>query len=110
MITRTNKKKEVWLGLIEISGDPDNSILDGCCGGFSNFLIYADSSSIFEKFVEVSAANLSLKVEKIIWSESLSTRLKNFDIDNYLLKLAAELDPKVDEGVWGEFHVWEENE
>ena len=98
---------EPWIGLVCLKGSPENKILDGCKGAYSNFITLASSAKQFKDSAICIAGELDLQCEDILWAEPLNRRKKRFDIDAYLLDKSNGLSPDC-EGIFGKFHTWEE--
>lgn len=58
--------------------------------------------------METEADNLGLQHDEILWSEPLEDRIKSPGVADYLLEIAAGLQPGG--GVFGRFHAWETEE
>lgn len=102
-------KDNIWIGLICISGKPDNPILDGCLGAYVNTLAWAENIEEFHQTVSINALKMNLHVEEILWAEPIEDRLRKNNIDDYLIELANEIETKGD-CRFGIFHAWEERE
>ncbi len=105
MIAKT--RKEIWIGLVELSGPTDNYILEGCHGAYSNFLVAADTIEMFKRKAVKEASSLGLNVVKVEWAMPLNKRLQKQEVEAYLIELAKNLPSG---GRFGKFHVWEEEE
>jgi len=101
--------KTVWIGLLNLSGSPNNPILEGCLGAFVNVLAYVKNSDDFVEVVSDKLSEMELILEEVIWSESLETRLQKYDIEDYLLELATTINNQK-ECYFGIFHVWENDD
>ena len=43
---------QVWIGLVGLTGERTNPILDGCRGAYSTFLVFANSHRTFKDAAE----------------------------------------------------------
>lgn len=100
---------ELWIGLVELSGPSTNAILQGAAGAYSTYLLSCNGSAEFQAAATESASLLGLVVEAVKWSEPYNARLSRYDIEDYLVELAA-LARKDHAGHWGRFHTWDHGE
>lgn len=77
-----NALKSVWLGLVHLTGDPENSILDGCIGVYTNATAKVNNLKDFEDAVKKAAEDFDLHLEEIDWAMPILKRLKTYDIEN----------------------------
>lgn len=83
-----NALKSVWLGLVHLTGNPENSILDGCLGAFTNATAKVNNLKDFEDAVRKAAENLDLHLEEIKWAMPILERLKTYDIEDDIYESA----------------------
>jgi len=102
-------KDNIWIGLVCLSGRPDNPILDGCLGAYVNTLAWAENIEEFRQTVYRNSLEIKLNLDEILWAEPIEARLKKNEINDYLIELANEIETKGD-CRFGIFHAWEERE
>lgn len=100
--------KRVLLGLVRVIGPLDNPILDGCKGAYVNVVARARNEIEFSKIVITKAEEIGLIVDHIEWIEMMVDRLRKFVIEEYVIKLAQEVE-KEGGCRFGVFHAWEED-
>jgi len=99
--------KAIWIGLVELSAPAaGNLILEGCPGAFANALAYAKDEDEFLVIVSDELSKGGLKLERIIWSQPLESRLEEYGIEEYLLELARNVNER-EVCKLGKFHAWE---
>ena len=77
-----NALRSVWLGLVHFTGNPENPILDGCLGVYTNATAKVNNLKDFEDAVRDAAEDLNLHLEEIDWAMPILERLKTYDIEN----------------------------
>jgi hypothetical protein len=97
---------ELWIGLVELSGSPDNPILQGSVGAFSTYLVLCKDMAEFRNAAERTATDLGLNLCDVQWAQSLRERMRLFELEEYLLEVA-EAVQRTGEGSFGRFHTWD---
>jgi len=105
----TTPRNDIWIGLIELLGPPENPILEHAAGAYSNYVVACDDPSSFRRAAEASAAELGLVVGHVLWCEPLSQRAQRYNIEGYLWDLAREVST-TRHGRFGVFHLWESDQ
>jgi hypothetical protein len=98
--------KVILIGLVELSAPSDNLILEGGLGAFVNALAYVENEEEFLVIVSDELSQRGLNLERIIWSQPIESRLKEYGIEEYLLDLARNVNER-EICKLGKFHVWE---
>jgi hypothetical protein len=95
-----------WIGLLGVTGPADNPHLSGCPGAYVTVVAMACSYDECMARLGEDVQAIGLRVEEVVWCETLEDRLAKYDIEGYLLELAkaTERDHRTRFGV---FHAWE---
>lgn len=102
-----NKKSEaVWLGLVEVTGPPDIPELSGCPGAYVVILAMASDNISYLNQIRKDVESLGLKVVEVAWCLPIKDRTQQYDVEEYLLELAKEVE-LTSETRFGIFHAWE---
>lgn len=102
----TARNGEIWIGLAELHGPPENEILQGSSGAYANYIVVVDNETEFLLAAEESAREIGLLVKEIQWCYPLSTRIKEYDVETSLVELAEEA-ARTGEGYFHTFHTWD---
>ena len=97
---------DVWIGIVCVAEPEGDDILDGSPGAYVHVLTIAESNGTYLKKVSAACEDVGLSVEEVLWSCSLQERLAEYDIEEYLKDLAADV-AATKETRFGVFHGWE---
>ena len=104
-LNHSEESSQIWIGLIVVTGPPENEFLDGCLGAYVNVLSYAKSYNDYRAQIEEEVNSYGLTIEDIEWAKPLEERLSEFDIESYLLE-KAEAVRRTKLVHFGQFHGW----
>ena len=101
--------REVWIGLVNLIPGGGNKDLEGAKGAYVNILAFAENEEDYRNLVKFAAYEHNYSIRKIKDVESFATRIKNYEIDEALLKLSKKVQ-ETGKTHFGEFFVYENEE
>ena len=97
-----SKRKELWIGLVEVIPDLGNEMLEGARGAFTNAVTLASSASEYNRLVKAEMKAHGFQVRKIVDGEPLSVRCDGCELDPNWREIADKA-AKTGQVVCGEF-------
>ena len=97
--------KKVWIGLVNLVPNKGNGDLKGAKGAYVNILAFAKNVENYKSLINLAAYEHDYSVRKIKDAEPFDDRIKNYKIDNDLLKLSRKVK-KTGKTHFGEFFVY----
>lgn len=82
-----NINQQLWIGLVSVHPNSENSILGSYSGGFTNIVAFAQNKAEFKKEVSKFCLENNLDVFEIEDIERVSKRMKKYKLGPSVLKI-----------------------
>jgi len=102
----SDKKNEIWIGLVDVRPLPDSEILKDASGAYVNVLTWAVDAEEYRAKVGELMDYLHLMVTGIENPEPLSNRGRTEEFDSEVAKVAQEVQQNPDAIMYCTFHSW----
>jgi hypothetical protein len=105
---------ELWTGIACLAGDPNckdfRRFVDQGRGAYVNIVTWASSRAEFEDRIQKAAKDLDCIVLELKDIQLLERRMQEPDCPKELIDMRATAQRQRDDIVFGDFHVWTEDE
>lgn len=106
MNKRKAPQKDIWIGLVGVTPQPENDLLGDAKGAYVNVLASATSASEYTDKVKRALHEAGLSLIEIENPEPLSERLSKWSVDEEIMTMA-ETVRRIDSVTFGTFYKYE---
>jgi len=105
----SNESRNIWIGLVEVKPNQDQTVLGDAEGAFVNIVCVATGADTFARYIAHAIEDLDLTLVAINNAQPLGRAMEQKEIDEDLIKSAAALR-EPGELAWGAFHAYQSSE
>jgi hypothetical protein len=100
------KRKQLWIGLVEVRAAKPTEVLADTKGAFVNLVTWASGVDEFKGNAELVLRKLELSIIDIENPEPVSTRKQKADLDDEIEDMVARAEDNPNAIIYGTFHTW----
>src|SRR5258707_310671 len=102
----TTRKKNIWIGKVEVRPFEDSELLADVLGAFVHVLTWAADGDEYAQKVRELMHHLHLELVDIENAEPLDNRGSEDELDRDIARIAAEVRGNQNAIMYGPFHMW----